>query len=89
MFDDIAYRPEADQRPESISALRRLPASSRVDHPALKAALVAYEQARKDELSTRQDFHQLEIERDAAAYRDEVALPMPAPRAARIRGRHI
>lgn len=69
---DVTYDPE--QRPEAQHGLKQIPPSDRVDHPDLKGGLERYEAARKVEHETRLTHSQLEIERDAAAHADEVAL---------------
>lgn len=69
---DVTF--DIDERPEAQHQLKQIPPSSRVDHPKLKAAIVAYEEARKAEREARQTHVQLEQELPAAEYKDELAL---------------
>jgi hypothetical protein len=82
---DPGLKPESQQH-----QLCRIPPAGQIEHPAIRAALERYEQARKAEHETRQIHTQLELELPAAEYRDEVALadarekgkPDPGPKIA-------
>jgi hypothetical protein len=65
---------DPDMRPESQHQLRLIPASTRVNQPEIKAALVAYEKAREAEHEARLAHVQAEQELPAAEFKDEQAL---------------
>ncbi len=70
----IADDPREQVNPERQPGLAKIPPAERIDHPEIKAAIVACDEAIKVELEARRAHTQAEQELPAAEYKDEVAL---------------